>query len=356
MDHTALIPVADAIPVHWFFLHLFLTLTTFLHLVVMNILLGTGSIALLTPCRDGDDGVSLCRNISKKLPILLAFTVNLGVAPLLFLQVLYGQFFYTSSVLMAVFWLSIVGLLIVAYYSAYIYSFHFYKLGAARTVVLGIPMLLCFVVFFFFTNNISIMQLPETWTAYFDKSHSLLLNFSDQSLIARYLHFGVSALAIGGLAIAVYYTLLQRRGDDFGIRWIKYGCDWFSYATLVNFGVGFYFLGTLPEFVRDASTLHGILFTIALYGSIVGTVISLINARLYKVMPAAGWALATVFMMVLARDFVRLAYLRPYFSLSDLPVDPQYSPFLLFLITAVGMGYLVWWMLRKVWSIKEVKS
>jgi len=355
MDHTALIPAADAIPVHWFFLHLFLTLTTFLHLVAMNILLGTGSIALLTPCRDEDSGFTLCRDISKKLPILLALTINLGVAPLLFLQVLYGQFFYTSSLMMAIFWLSIVGLLIFAYYAAYIYSFYYYRLGAARILIIGIPVFLFFVVSFLFTNNISIMQLPESWTAYFSKSHAMLFNFSDQTLIARYLHFAVSALAIGGLAIAVYYTLRKGRGDDSGVRWIKYGCDWFSYATIINFGIGFFFLGTLPEFVRDASTLYGKLFAIALYGSIVGTVISLVNARLYKVLPAAGWALVTVFLMVLARDFVRLAYLQPYFSLADLPVKPQYSPFIIFLIMAAGVGYLVWWMLKKVWSIKEVK-
>ena len=46
-------------------------------------------------------------------------TVNLGIPPLLFLQTLFGQFLYSSSILMAVFWLSVVPVLIVAYYAAY---------------------------------------------------------------------------------------------------------------------------------------------------------------------------------------------------------------------------------------------
>ncbi len=48
------------------------------------------------------------------LPLVIAFAVNFGVAPLLFLQVLYGHFIYTSSILMGIFWISIIPALIIA--------------------------------------------------------------------------------------------------------------------------------------------------------------------------------------------------------------------------------------------------
>jgi hypothetical protein len=66
------------------------------------------------------------------------FSVNFGVAPLLFVQVLYGHFFYASSILMAVFWLAVIPLLIAAYYAAYLYGFRFGALGRAGAAVIGL--------------------------------------------------------------------------------------------------------------------------------------------------------------------------------------------------------------------------
>ena len=59
----------------------------------------------------------------RPLPVAIAATVTLGVAPLLFVQVLYGRLFFTSSILMAWFWLAIVPLVILAYYGAYLLAF-----------------------------------------------------------------------------------------------------------------------------------------------------------------------------------------------------------------------------------------
>jgi hypothetical protein len=49
-----------------------------------------------------------------------------------------------------------------------------------------------------------------------------------------------------------------------------------------------------------------------------------------------------------------LTYLKPYFSLSELPYVPQYSPFIIFLLAVLGGVYLVGWMLKTVWNSKEV--
>ena len=62
----------------------------------------------------------------------MAFAVNFGVAPLLFVQVLYGHLFYTSSILVAVFRLAVIPLLIVAYYALYLHGFRFGVLVGER--------------------------------------------------------------------------------------------------------------------------------------------------------------------------------------------------------------------------------
>jgi hypothetical protein len=353
MDVVSLIPTPDAIPVHWFWLHLLLTLTTFLHFVAMNIMLGSGFIAFTAPFWRGNDVMPLNAHIAKTLPYSIAFTINLGVAPLLFLQVLYGQFLYTSSILMAVYWLSIVGMLIVSYYAAYIYRLIDDRAGMGRLFI-GASLLLLLGVSFLFSNNISIMQMPEVWSNYFSDRTGWLMNLNDSALIPRYLHFVASAVAIGGLAIALYFEIRKRRGSSDGEEWIKLGCNWFTGATVINFGIGFWFLGALPEVAYDPSTLAGKIFFILIIGSVATIIPSVVYAQTGRIISATVWALATVLLMTLARDFLRLTYLKPYFSLSDLPYVPQYSSFIVFLLAFVGGIYIVTWMLKTVWNTKEV--
>ena len=108
MDPAALIPTPDVLPVSWGWFQLLLIITLFLHIILMNVMLGTGIIAFVNNFRGDSDSDPLTRTISQKLPFVIAFTVNFGIAPLLFAQVLYGHFFYTSSVLMANFWLFVI--------------------------------------------------------------------------------------------------------------------------------------------------------------------------------------------------------------------------------------------------------
>jgi len=353
MDAASLIPTPDALQIHWFWLHLLLTFTTFLHFIAMNIMLGTGFIAFATPFWWGSNAIPLNSHIAKTLPYSIAFTINLGIAPLLFLQVLYGQFLYTSSVLMAVYWLSIVGLLIVSYYAAYIYLLIEDK-GSMGRLFITTALLLLLGVAFLFCNNVSIMQMPEVWNKYFNDRTGWLLNLSDPALIPRYLHFIASAVAFGGLGIALYFEIRRRRGASDGEEWIKLGCNWFMVATIINFGFGFWFLGALPETAYNPATLNGKIFVLLIAGSIATIIPSVALAQAARIIPATAWALLTVLLMTLARDSLRLTYLKTYLDFSNMPYVPQYSPFIIFLLAFVGSIYLVVWMLKKVWNAKEV--
>ncbi len=65
-----------------------------------------------------------------------------------------------------------------------------------------------------------------------------------------------------------------------------------------------------------------------------------------RVWPSTGAVVFTIIVMVLIRDMVRTAYLKPYFALSDLKVEPQYSPMILFIVTLIiGIG-LIGYMLK----------
>jgi hypothetical protein len=68
---------------------------------------------------DAPDYEVLARALGRMLPVATAFAITTGVAPLLFVQLLYGQVFYTSSVLMAWLWFAIVPLLLAGHYANY---------------------------------------------------------------------------------------------------------------------------------------------------------------------------------------------------------------------------------------------
>lgn len=343
MDPAALVPQPEPIPVPYGWFQALLILTFVLHLLVMNTMLGSSIIALIKEFGSGETPPRINRDISEKLPTTIAFTVNFGVAPLLFLQVLYGHFMYTSSVLMAFYWLSVIGLLIIAYYCAYIYDFKFEALGGSRTIFIALTTVLLLVIAFFFTNNMTLMQLPEVWPRYFANPRGTLLNLGDPTLWPRYLHFVMASVAIAGLVQALLAHWRLGRGGEEAEQDIAHGLRWFSSATAIQILLGFWFLLALPTDKMRLFMGGSMLATALLAIGLCIALGALIAGLLKRVWLATGAALVTVVVMVLMRDLLRQAYLEPYFSLSDLTVVEQYSPMLLFLVAfAVGIGIIVY--------------
>ena len=343
MDPALLVPQSDAIPVSYGWFQALLILTFVLHLLLMNTMLGSSIIALITEFGSTKASPPLNHKISRRLPTTIAFTVNFGVAPLLFLQVLYGHFMYTSSVLMAVYWISVIGLLIMAYYSAYLYNFKFEALGGSRAIFIALTTALLLIIGFFFTTNMTLMQRPDTWPRYFTNPRGTLLNMGDPTLWARYLHFVMASVAIAGLGQAILAKWRPAHGASDAKQDIDLGLRWFSAATVVQILLGFWFLMALPPDKMQLFLGNNTLATVLLGIGLCTSLGALIAGLLQRVWLAAGTVLATVVVMVLMRDILRQAYLAPYFSLSDLTVVKQYSPMLLFLVAfAVGIGLIAY--------------
>ncbi len=354
MDPAQLIPAPDVLQVPWGWFQVLLTITFFLHLVVMNILLGCSIITFLRHA--SGKSTDLNKNISRKLPLTVAFTVNFGVAPLLFLQVLYGHFMYTSSVLMAVYWLSIFGIVIFSYYGAYIYTMNYDKITDFHTVLTGFIVVTLLVVAFIITNNFSLMTNIGAWPAYFENAQGTILNLSDPNLWPRFLHSVLGSVAVGGMAIALFYDFKKRKGEAKAGDGIAIGVNWFAGATMLNFGVGFWYWGTLPESVLALTGDGSAFFVIFIILGIVAAIFSLIQGMRHQVRPAVYFLMGAIFCMVLVREFARRLTLEPWFETSDLEVVAQYSPLVVFLISFAGGLLLIWYMIRLVITGKEVQS
>jgi len=201
MDPASLIPAAEAIPSPWGWLEALLIGTFALHILFMN--LTVGSVLLAFFGRLTGRQRDLAHELGHRAPTLLALTINFGVAPLLFVQVLYGQFLYTSSVLMAGWWLSAIIAVIIGYYGLYVHDAKFDAIPGLSRLALAISLVFLLYTGFLLANNMTLMLRPEAWTAYMDNPRGSLLNLSDPTLWPRYLHAILAAPAVAGLYAAL---------------------------------------------------------------------------------------------------------------------------------------------------------
>lgn len=336
-----LIPTPDCIPVSSGWFDFFLTSIFIIHILLMNIMVGSSIIAFYNSLRTTSGGLELEKDISQKLTFAISLAINFGVGTLLFLQMLYGNFIYVSSQLMAVFWLSVVMLLIIAYYGVYYYKFNFERLNSSRSYFIGAAALIFLCIAFFFSNNMTLMLKPSAWTAYFANPGGTILNVSDPGLLPRFLHFITASIAIAGLFAAIVWTL--KKDHPSAKENIAQGMNWFLYATIAQIAVGFWFQMSLPNEIINlfmgGSKTHTVLFLSSL-----GLVMLTTFFAIYRNVWASGVSvLGLIFFMVMMRDMVRDAYLKPFFSVSDLQTASQYSPMMAFLIALViSIGIIVY--------------
>jgi len=346
MNPADLIPTPDAIPVPWGWFYVLLIVTFLLHILVMNAMLGGGIIALFSSLQGGEDNTLLSKEFSYKWPYTIAFAVNMGVAPLLFVQVLYGHFIYSSSVLMAVWWFSIIGMLILAYYSAYIFDFKFDSLGNTRIFLLEFSVLILLIIAFFFTNNMTLMLEPQRWAAYFSNAGGTLLNVTDPTVLPRYLHFVIGAIAVAGLYLALigHFNLRKSTIDRQVLR--ARGMKFFTLATALQILFGIWFLLALPRPVMMAFMGGSAYGTGLLTLGIILALTALYLGHKRTLIPAAVNTLILLVVMILMRDLARVLYLKPYFQMSDLAVKPEYSPLIFFLVVFVAGLAMIAYMLK----------
>ena len=353
-----MIPLPDALPLPgpvWLFKSL-LHLTFFFHLLAMNFLLGGAILAAVNRIRGGEESQALARWIEGKLPTTMALTVTLGVAPLLFVQAVYGQLLYTSSVLLAWPWWFVVPVLIVAYYAAYYLSFRGDRFSGWLRGVSWVLMFGLLYVSHVYVHNMSLAIRPDLWAAiYHGDPSGMNANYGDPSFWPRWLHFLFAAVAVAGLAIAWVGARRLKRDDPFGRFMLRHGSLWFLVLTAVQYLVGTWFLLSLPRETILFFMGQNLGATLAFFASLTLPLGALMTAALAirhpepaKLMNVSmAHLLATILAMIFVRDYARDHMLRGVFETAQLPVQSQWGVLGLFLGLLVAGLVTVAWMLRR---------
>jgi len=326
-----------------------LLLATFIvHIIGVSLVLGGSAVSawhlFRGKIRPEED--LLAFSLIKMLPVAMAMTITFGVPPLLFLQTLHGQLFYTSSILTALPWLLLLLLLVVAYYGFYVLSMKGKDWRQAAPWVAAGSFVMVFLIGGIFTSNLTLMQSPTRFADVYNRPVlGLYLNLSDPTMLPRLLHFTLAALAVTGAYLAI------RHRNDYDLK--RIGLIWFIIPTLLQIAIGSWFLGALPTAVKAALMERTILGLPLFYTAMATAMLMLVGyaAGFFSpgnrmLIPVATMLLfITVVLMTIMRSAIRAAQLAPVYVQDD-RVASQWGPFAMFAITLVLGLAVIWWLVQ----------
>ncbi|MGP8269724.1 MAG: hypothetical protein ACLQLH_06625 [Terracidiphilus sp.] len=350
-------PAVDPIPLPapiWL-LKLLHIVTLALHFVAVEMLVGGLLLAvLLSLFRRSPASMVTARALARRLTVVMTFVINLAVPPLLFAQVLYGRALYTSSVLIGLYWISIIGLLMLTYWLLYRFSA---RLEAGRSAwwVGIIAWLLAGSIARLLSTNMTLMLRPEVWRQMYSASAAgRFLPAGDPTVEPRWLLMMAGGLFIGGLWMIYLAARSTFTADE--KRFVAgVGGKVAAVFGIVYLAAGLWAAHVQPEVVRAGLATHPLykFAGFAGYGWLALVAVAVLLgavAGLGKI--AAGWlawaavlvAVLTEIMFTIYRDGVRdLTLLSKGYDVWNRVVVTNWSVVLLFLVLFVaGLGVIGW--------------
>lgn len=321
-----------------------------LHLTAMNILFGGLLILLLA--RRGLFRQMMHDIEIRLLPTAMAATITLGVAPLLFVQVIYGGFFYSASIVSAMNWFLLIPVVLATYYLLYAAAMKPGLSSRTETMLLAGAAVGLIYVSYTLTMISDLAQKPDLWAGLYQSSPSGgSLNPSWGQTIFRWGHSIAGALAVAGVVIVLFALYHRRLAQNRGL--MKFGVKMFLLGTIKATALAIIYLFTLQGIIFKTflvspgvhAILAAILFNIAAAILLTKAPGSEHPRRL--ALSGAALVFGGVLMMVIARHYLRLVYLEGRFDPAAVPVSMQWSPVLMFAVTFVVGLVVLYWMLRR---------
>ncbi len=368
---TFYFPSLDPIPLPapiWLFkvLH---NLTLSLHFAFLHLLLGGLFLAILwnaigyflkSPRAISSSGV-----VAARLPIVTTFVINLGIPPLLFTQALYGRAFYTSSILIGAYWISVLLFIITAYFILYHMAGHaVHKKNWWSWGLLALALLMY--VAQVFSTNMTLMLRPEVWPGMYGAAVSgIHMPPFDPTKWPRFAVMMAGSIALGALGSALYTgkNALEEEVKVF----FRFWSGVIALAALpVLAAVGLWAFHAQPDFVQEALQSSGF-YRALLYGWL-GCLGLSVLAALGLVLRPRDWSLSrglltalpvffSVAAYVILRDGVRdITLAHKGFDIWISPVNTNWLVVGLFFgFFIVGLGIMGWilMVLRRAKPVEE---
>jgi hypothetical protein len=278
----------------------------------------------------------IVRRFTDLFPSAMAATVTLGVAPLLFLQLVYPRQVYSSAIVMGWFWLMIIPFVIVSYYFLYGTSFSKRSVGFRTKAYLLVALSGLVYVSLVYSSVFTMAEQPDlTRELYARNQTGLLWNPAAGSYILRWLHMILGAGTVGGFFVG----LLGGENQEA----FKVGREFFFWGMVGSAIAGMGYLFTLGEHMAE------FMRTPAVWALTLGVILSVGSLHFYfkkSYLFAGAMLFVSMVTMVYSRHQVRLLRLGEKFDPASWKVAPQWSPLSMFLICFLIALGLLFYMFR----------
>ncbi len=370
-DHTG-----TYLPAPAWLLEVLLLVTFWIHQLFVAAVLGSVLVLFVRSCCHLATKQALSivdRQMIRSLPPVLSLTITTGIAPLLFVQALYGHLSYSSNILLGYFWLGSLVLLLVGficlYFSGWLWN---WKISVPALAILPV----CFMgIAYIYTNNAILTIQPDHWLEF--HKHMSWLHVKDPITIPRFLNNLSWSLMVGGLYLVwVAKVTDKKQAADGGLEGysvdgtIRWGAAWHVAGVAVMIVTGLWYYKAMPAGLQDwlfgrreDNMLFGnVSLVIAALAAVscLAALVIFMKPKQKVVLPIATvMSFVIVGVIVLIREMIRRWYVGREsvgaFSIDNWQVQSQNSAIAVFLVCFVIALAVVGWMLVKSGKV-EVKK
>jgi hypothetical protein len=283
------------------------------HIMFVNFALGTSFLSAYGYLHKGEHWKRLSKAMVRATTANLSMTILLGIAPLLFVQVIYDPFWYASNMLSAAWAIGFVLILMLAYSLIYVFYLKrdsrgrgFAAFGFTAFALLVLAGVVMHVLGYQFLQ-------PDKWLAWYVKGNAV--DASGGSLhsfqLPRFLHFIVPSFALTGIFLMLYAWYFGKR-DDIDKEYVQWagnlGARMAFFFTVLQAVIGVWWVLSLPGAFR--------FYTNPLFLLAAGLGIALLTMLYFAREAPARYAVGSMSIAALAvvgmssaRESLRMAYL-----------------------------------------------
>jgi hypothetical protein len=274
----------------------------------------------------------------RALPFFMAFGINAGIVPLLFLQVLYPQFFYPATILQAWFWFAVIPLLLIAYYAVYMASFDKYQVATALVATV-----LIYLIGLMFSSAMTLTANPQDWAKIFLGSnrggavHGFYFYFKLEVALRFLLVVGMAFGTLAAYFVAVAEWFAKSADDRDALR---------NLAPLYLLGAAIYGGAGAVYAPSIMDHIPRLWFGVAGVSLIAGVLLSVANWKKPRRFTAVALIVAQLLVLAsnaITRQWVQMSELLKWYDPNKTPVRGEWGSFALFVITLlIAVGAVSW--------------
>lgn len=342
LEYLKLLRDPMGIPFYPQVFEILMILTFALHIIFVNLVVGSTGLTIWYYINKNEYAERLIKAFARAVTIFTSLAIVLGVAPLLFVQVIYDPLWYTANNISSWWVLGFLLFIAISFTANYLFYFSDKKGGSILWTVISFVFLLLSAIVI---HALSVQMIsPEKWTSWIveGKNINLYGNKLHGVEIARLLHFVFPSFAITGVFMMLYSWYYRGKNgySESYLNWVanegKKVALIFSILQGITGAIWYALELDVKGFAIHPLTLIGILAG----ASFIGYLLKLNNPQ-EKAIPTSIFAFLVVFLMAVTRETLRNVKLGNFgYTISDYKLSIDWGSTLLFLLTFI-MGIIV---------------